>query len=211
MRNTSPTLLFDLGGILVDIDFSRVLDSWAPHSSLPPDELKRRFGFDEAYERHERGELDAAGYFAHVAHSLSLWATHQEIEAGWNAVFVGEFGETRALVESLRGSVPLFAFTNTNASHMAFWSRRFPWVEASFERVFASHELGLRKPDRAAFDHVVREIGVPAKEILFLDDTLVNVEGARAAGLQAEWVRTPAEVREAVQRAGLPALHQAAY
>ena len=59
-------LLFDLGGVVIEIDFDRVLKRWEPISKLSFTELKATFHFDAAYMRHERGEIEAAEYFAHL-------------------------------------------------------------------------------------------------------------------------------------------------
>ncbi len=67
-----------------------------------------------------------------------------------------------------------------------------------FERVFVSSEIGLRKPHRAAFDYVVREMGVEANAILFFDDLPDNIAGATDAGLRAVQVRKSADVRHAL-------------
>jgi putative hydrolase of the HAD superfamily len=69
--------------------------------------------------------------------------------------------------------------------------------------VFASHQIGQRKPHPAAFDFVLREIGVPAPEVLLFDDLPANVEAAQALGLQAVLVRSPADVRQALLAAGV--------
>ena len=71
-----------------------------------------------------------------------------------------------------------------------------------FRKVFASHEMGLRKPEAAAFAHIAKEIGVPAERILFFDDSLGHVEAARACGLQAVHVTSDETVREAVAALG---------
>ena len=63
-------LLFDLGGVLIDIDFGRALNAWAPHSALSPRELRETFSHDLPYQRHERGEIDGAEYFRHLATTL---------------------------------------------------------------------------------------------------------------------------------------------
>jgi FMN phosphatase YigB (HAD superfamily) len=79
-------LLFDLGGVLIDIDFDRALRAWAPYSSLSAEDLKREFGFDLQYQRHERGEIDAAEYFDHLASVLRLSASRARIASG-NSIF----------------------------------------------------------------------------------------------------------------------------
>lgn len=191
---TPQALLFDLGGVLVDIDFGRAISAWAPYSALSPAELRTRFTYDFQYERHERGEIDAAEYFEHLAKTLQLDATHEQIEHGWTAIFVGEVRQTRVLVEGMRGILPCYAFTNTNATHMAAWSKLFPGVVDAFDKIFTSHELGLRKPERAAFDRICQLTGTPASSIVFFDDLPENVHAAKVAGLQAVLVRSPDDV-----------------
>lgn len=195
-------LLFDLGGVLVDIDFSRALSAWAPYSALSPTELRKSFTHDLQYERHERGEIEAVEYFDHLARALQLTASPEQIERGWNAIFVGEILKTRRLVEGMRGILPCYAFTNTNASHMAAWSKLFPGVVGAFNRIFASHELGLRKPERAAFDKVCYLTGTLAASIVFFDDLPENVEAAMDAGLQGVWVRSPEDVASSLRSLG---------
>jgi len=196
-------LLFDLGGVVIDIDFERVLRAWQPLSARPLDELRAAFCFDAHYERHERGEIGAEAYFAHLAARLGLQASPAQVAAGWNAVFVGEIAQTTRLVQALRARVPCYAFTNTNATHQAEYTARYPGLHDAFERIFASHEIGFRKPERRAFAHVAQAMGVAPGAILFFDDSPANVEGARAAGLQAALVRTPEDVAAALAAAGL--------
>jgi len=121
-----------------------------------------------------------------------------ELAAGWNALFVGEIAETTRLVAQAAARMPVHLFSNTNAVHEAAWSRDYAQALRPFRRRFVSHEMGLRKPDRAAFEHVAREIGLPLGAILFFDDTESNVLGARAAGMPAVHVRSPQDVRRAV-------------
>lgn len=203
MRAPAPkALVFDLGGVLVDVDFGRALKAWSARSALPAAELQRAFAFDAAYERHERGEITAHEYFAHLRSQLQLTAGPEEIEAGWNAIFVSEIAETRMLVEKARRKLPCYALTNTNASHMKRWSALYPQVVLAFERIFASHEMGLRKPERSAFDYVCRALALAPESILFFDDLAENIEAARAAGLRGVLVRTPQDVADALREAG---------
>lgn len=197
-------MLFDLGGVLIDIDFELALQAWAPHSALPLPELRRLFAMDEPYELHERGDIDAVAYFDHLARLLQLSANHGQIEHGWNAIFKGEIEPTRRWVESLKGTVPCHAFSNTNASHMAEWSRRFPRTVKAFDHIFTSHELRLRKPEREAFERIGRLIDVPLEDILFFDDLPANVQAARSAGLQAVLVRSPEDVASTLRSFGFP-------
>lgn len=198
MTKPADALLFDLGGVVMGLDWGPMFRRWAQACGASAEELRERYVLDEAYERYERGEIGELEYFACVRRLLRAEIDDDAFREGWGAIFTEPVHETVALLERLRDRVPLYAFSNTNPSHQAVWSRMFADALRNFRRVFVSSEIGLRKPERAAFDLVARAIGVPNDRILFFDDTLANVEGARRAGLQAVHVRQPEDVRTAV-------------
>lgn len=191
------------GRCAIDIDFARAIRAWAPYSALPEAQLAAAFRFDAAYAQHECGQLSSPAYFAQLADVLQLTATPAQVEAGWNAIFKGEITPTRRLVQQAGRTLPCHAFTNTNHSHMQVWSRLYPEVVAAFQRIFASHQIGLRKPERAAFDFVCTAMQCTPAEVLFFDDLADNVQAAQAAGLQAVLVRSPRDVEVALQAVGL--------
>ncbi|MGD9602906.1 MAG: HAD family hydrolase [Gammaproteobacteria bacterium] len=191
-------LLFDLGGVLIDIDWRRVFNRWAEHSPLTADEIALRFRMDAPYERHERGELDAAGYFAHLREVLRFTGDDMALIAGWNAIFAGEIAPTIALLERCASHLPCYLLTNTNPTHEHAWRRDFPRAIAPFDAVFVSSTLGHRKPERAAFDAVLAHAGVTPGEMLFFDDSAENVIGARAAGLRTVQVHGPEDIAAAL-------------
>src|ERR1019366_5439872 len=125
-------LLFDLGGVVLEINFDRVFHAWGARASCDPQALRRRFEFDDAYEQHERGELDASGYFASLRRSLGLRLSDADFIAGWNNLYVGP----------VPGMVAVLA-------------ARYACELSVFRSIFVSSELGLRKPDPNAFCEVV--------------------------------------------------------
>ena len=199
----TKAVLFDLGGVVVDIDFGRAFAHWQARSRLSHDHIRERFSVDEPYEHHETGAIDAQAYFAHLRQHLQLEDDAAFIHEGWNSIFVGEIPETVRMLEAIRPRVRCYALSNTNAVHLAHMQERFPQVLAHFEKVFVSHEIGHRKPNPRAFEHVVRAIGVAPGEVLFFDDLAENVEAARAYGLQAVQVKGPEDVRAALHERGL--------
>ena len=93
---------------------------------------------------------------------------------------------------------PLYAFTNSNREQEQYWSKQFSGILNNFKEVYVSSTIGLRKPEAEAYDYVVRAIGVSADRIVFFDDTLENIEGARARGLQAVHVKSGADLADAL-------------
>jgi HAD superfamily hydrolase (TIGR01509 family) len=98
--------------------------------------------------------------------------------------------------------VPLYAFSNTNNAHVAHFSQAYAEVLGHFREIFLSSTIGLRKPDAAAYDHVVQAIGVPAERIVFFDDLAENIDGARRRGLTAVHVTSPDDVGRALAALG---------
>jgi HAD superfamily hydrolase (TIGR01509 family) len=194
----TKALLFDLGGVVIEIDFGRALRHWSSYSDLTPDQLRAAFGFDTAYEKHERGEIEWPQYLQHLRQTLRLTGSDEQIKEGWNAICIAEIPQTLALIGQARKRLPCYGFSNTNRTHQAHWEAAFPRVAKAFEKIFVSWELGLRKPERPAFAKVCAEMGVQAGEVLFFDDTGENVDGARVAGLRAVHVTSPVDVGAAL-------------
>lgn len=201
--NSADALLFDLGRVVLDTDFARALACWAGHAGCEPAHLVGRFSPDEAYERHERGEISDAEYFASLRASLGIEVTDAQFLEGWNAIFAGTMPEIKPLLARAAEHLPLYAFSNTNRAHEAHFSRAFADVLGHFRKIFLSSTIGLRKPDAEAYDHVVKEIGVPAERIVFFDDLKENIEGAQARGLTAVHVTSTRDVADALAALGI--------
>jgi len=195
-------LLFDIGGVLIDFDWQRMFTAWEPISRLDREGLARTFGFDLAYEQHERGEITAEAYFDHLGAMLQLQGDRARIAEGWNNIFLGEIGETMTMLQAVRGQIPCYAFTNTNRAHYEAWAAMFPDVLQSFERIFTSFETACRKPEPRVFEYVARTLEVSPDAIMFFDDAIENVQAASSAGLSAVHVRSPADVRDALLAIG---------
>jgi putative hydrolase of the HAD superfamily len=194
----ADALLFDLGRVVIDIDFNLVFARWAAHARCDGELIAARFRHDDAYKRHERGEIDENAYFDTLRSSLRIEISDAQFLDGWNAIFVGEMPGIADLLGRASRQVPLYAFTNSNRAHERCWSQRFATALGHFRRIYVSSTIGLRKPEPEAFDHVIREIGVPADRLMFFDDALENVDAARARRIQSIYVKSVADVENAL-------------
>ena len=132
-------ILFDLGGVLVEVDHRRALASWAVAAEVPVASLAERYaGRDEAYCAHERGELDDAGYFAHLRSTLQLRIDDQRMLGGWNAILGAPLPGVELLVRRLARQWPLYVFSNTNPAHVAHFTPRYRSLLSQFRGVFTS-------------------------------------------------------------------------
>jgi putative hydrolase of the HAD superfamily len=201
--DVADALLFDLGRVVLDIDFNKTLECWAGHANCAPEHLIGRFARDDIYRRHETGKIGDAEYFAALRASLGVDLSDAQFLEGWNALFAGEMPGIAPLLKRAAQRLPLYAFSNTNAAHVEHFSETYAGVLGHFREIFLSSAIGLRKPDAAAYDHVVKAIGVPASRIVFFDDLAENIDGARACGLTAVHVTSPDDVAHALAALGI--------
>jgi glucose-1-phosphatase len=136
--NSVDALLFDLGRVVLDVDFNRTLECWAGHAGCAPADIVARFAQNDAYKRHERGELSDAEFFASLRASLGIDVSDAQFLEGWNAIFAGEMPEMAPLLARAARRMPLYASSNTNRAHAAHFSRAFADVLGHFRKMFLS-------------------------------------------------------------------------
>src|SRR5215510_11638470 len=171
MARGVDALLFDLGGVVIEIDFGRMFARWARHAGVDPESLRARFSFDRAYARHERGEIPVSEYFASLRSTLQIDLSDAQFIDGWTAIYVGVVPGIAELLRSLEERLPLYAFTNSNPTHVSVWAPAFADTLKIFRHVFVSSDMGVRKPEPEAFAMIAKKIGVPLPRILFFDDS----------------------------------------
>jgi HAD superfamily hydrolase (TIGR01509 family) len=193
-------VLFDLGGVLIDFAGVEPMKQLAGIDT--DDELWQRWLTCRWVRTFERGQCSADDFASGM---VSDWDLPIAPDA-----FLEEFRNwpgrilpgADVLLDHVRATAPAGCLSNTNALH---WDDRFGrWpILDSFDFRFLSFQLGIVKPDRELFDRVAMLLPVPAGRVLFLDDNVVNVEGAIDAGFVARQVRGVDEARGALVDAGV--------
>jgi putative hydrolase of the HAD superfamily len=182
--------IFDLGNVIVDIDFNRVLGVWSDYSRVPLATLQQNFTMDEPFHQHERGEISDEAFAQQLCAQMSLPLSFEQFSAGWQAVFVGIRHEVIDIMQKLRtAGHRVVVLSNTNRLHTTLWPEQYPEVRAAADAIYLSQEMGLRKPDAAIYQRVLEAENVSAAEAVFFDDNAANVEGARQVGIEAILVK----------------------
>jgi glucose-1-phosphatase len=187
-------VLFDLGGVLIEVAGVRAMLELTGIAS--EEELWRRWLTCRWVRRFESGRCSETDFAAGVVADWQLELSPAAFLAAFQDWPTGPLPGAAELVAQTRASVATGCFSNTNALHWHDHIAAWP-LTGLFDHRFLSFELGLLKPDTAAFAQVAGLLEVPAERVLFLDDNAVNVAGAAAAGFQAA---RAAGVHEARQR-----------
>lgn len=196
---TIENLILDFGGVLLDLDERATYEAFVALGleKVPPELTAVNLDF-------QRGKVGREQYVAFLKRYLPPGTTTAQVEDAWCAMLRQVPPARWHLLVRLGKRYRLFLLSNTDPIHIDRLRRRMDLdaFEQLFERVYYSQDTGLRKPERALFERVLRENGLDAARTLFVDDMLENVEGARAAGLQGLWLdlsrRRPDEVLSAL-------------
>jgi HAD superfamily hydrolase (TIGR01509 family) len=196
-------VLFDLGGVLIELGGVTVMRDLAGIED--DDEVWRRWLSCSWVRAFERGACSAEDFAAGVVEDWALTATPADFLASFSAWPRGPYPGADELLASVQAVVPIGCLSNTNALHWEQHRSLVAFVDR-FDHRFLSFELGLLKPDRDLFDRIAELVPVPPERVLFLDDNMINVDGAVAAGFHAARAQGIEEARDALVDAGvLPA------
>ena len=179
---------------MLGIDFHRVFQHWAAASGVEASLFYDSWTLDQAYKDQEIGRIDFHQYTAHLSKTLGVSMSPEQWRDGWNALWTEPYNKVAATFGTLKRHFTLCAFSNTNAVHAESFMQRYPHILSQFDQLFLSHEVGCRKPSAEAFLHVCDLMRPKPQQVTFLDDSLENVAGARAAQLTAHHTRSEAEV-----------------
>jgi HAD superfamily hydrolase (TIGR01509 family) len=193
-------VLFDLGGVLIELGGVTSMMELAGIDT--DDELWRRWLSCRWVRTFERGQCSDEDFAAGVIRDWELSVEPQTFLDAFRAWPIGPLPGAEVLVQQVRRCVPTGCLSNTNTLHWEQNFAKWPIFEA-FDFRFLSFELGVVKPDRDLFDRVAEALPVPPDRVLFLDDNLINVEGATAAGFVGRHTRGVDEARDALIAAGV--------
>lgn len=176
--------IFDLGNVIVDIDFNRVLGVWSDYSRVPLANLQKSFTMGEAFHQHERGEISDEAFARKLCDEMALPLSFEQFSAGWQAVFVALRPDVIDIMHKLREQGHrVVVLSNTNRLHTTYWPEQYPEIRAAADKIYLSQEMGLRKPEPAIYQQVLEQEGFSASEAVFFDDNADNIKGAQQAGI----------------------------
>ena len=196
-------VLFDLGGVLVEVDQPRIFDALSQASGIAPHEVEQRLKaaihlWNPFIEREFSPEE-----LTRLVNSLlgTALAPHVVVDS-FNAELGGTIATTAELLPELRRKIQVGCLSNTNSIH---WDKLLTEYEfmSHFDRRFASQILGCAKPKSIIYEKVEKLLTVQPSAILFFDDRQDNVDAALAMGWNAHLYTGHAGLLGALQSSGV--------
>jgi putative hydrolase of the HAD superfamily len=195
-NNSIRNLIFDLGGVILDLSVESTLDEFSRISGFPKDKVKQIFSTSPEFNVYEKGGMNDLQFRAFISQTYAPHATDEQIDKAWNTMLKGLPTIKLDLLTSLKNYYRLFLLSNTNGIHLDYINRNLLPSSAKslddyFHVAYYSHRMLKRKPDAEIYEQVLAENNLKASETLFLDDNLSNIEAAKALGIQTVHVTHP--------------------
>lgn len=194
-------IIFDLGGVIINIDYELTADAFRNLGLKNFDEIYSKAKQERIFDKFETGHLQEDHFRQELIKYLPAGTSSDQIDKAWNAMLLEFPAERLDFIYALKNHYRLFLLSNTNMIHIREFlpladvqvgKGRF---ENAFEKIYYSCEIGLRKPDTEIFEMVLNENNLVAAETLFVDDSIQHVEGALKLGIHAEHLK-PGETIE---------------
>lgn len=195
-------IIFDLGAVLFDIDYSLTQSAFASHDITDIRKLYSKAAQHAVFDQIETGETGPEGFCDAIRAITGVNVTNEQIISAWNAMLLGMDEDKVRLLEQLSTEYDLYLLSNTNEIHLDAVKKiiglnvGYDRFARCFKKLYFSNEIGMRKPHPECFAYVLRDAGIKAEETLFIDDSPQHVEGASSIGIRGYHLKDGEHVTE---------------
>jgi glucose-1-phosphatase len=187
-------IIFDFGGVIINIDFQRTIDSFIKLGAENFDQLYSKATQSGIFDELDKGIISQEQFIGQLLTFLPSNVTPEQVILAWNDIIIDLPARRIKLLEEIRVNYKTYLLSNTNIIHYAVyneWLRNdynHPEFSGLFEKAYLSFKLGMRKPDREIFDLVFSENKLNKEETLFIDDSEHIIELSRSYGIPSFWL-----------------------
>lgn len=184
-------IIFDLGGVLLDIDYNRTREAFQDLGVDNFEELYSQASADELFQRLEKGTISVPEFYERLKESIGNHHSENEINRAWNAMLLDFREESLAYLDTLKPKANLLLLSNTNSIHLDEFYKiyhskpRKHAFDKYFHHCIFSFETGTRKPDAECYEWVFEHAGIKPSETIFIDDSVQNIEAAKELGVKS--------------------------
>lgn len=197
MSGEVNAVIFDLGGVIVDLAVDKTIHAFSALSGLSMTDIQKVYAHHPGFTTYEKGRMTDAEFRQVLRELFAVEVSDAQLDVAWNAMLVDlPLKKLQWLIE-LKNKLKVYALSNTNHIHIRYVNEvmlQGEPLDNYFHRCYYSHHVQMRKPDAEIYEHVLGHAGLVPHETLFLDDNPDNIKAAKALGIQAVQVNHPDEV-----------------
>lgn len=178
--------IFDFGGVLYEISQEETYKAFVRKSNAPETipALKELYAGHSIFDDFEKGMIIASDFRKYLIENYRLNINELEFDEIWNKTLIGMRKDAVKTVNYYKNKGNVALLSNTNEIHYSHFRDECEELFRSFEKLYFSFFLRMSKPGREIFEYVIKENNFNKQETIFIDDSPLNIEGARKAGLK---------------------------
>lgn len=183
-------VLFDLGGVLLDIDYQRTLDAFIALGFEHFENMYTQYSADKLFDKLETGHISNQDFYTQILKKAPAGLEENNIREAWNAMLLTFRADTLPFIKNLSKTHAVYLLSNTNAVHLEAVHqiiKRDTGItdfDSYFTKAYYSNLIGYRKPNADAFEFILDDAGLKAEETIFIDDSYNNIDAAAALGFR---------------------------
>jgi FMN phosphatase YigB (HAD superfamily) len=194
-----PTVILDLGGVLVSVDFMRACKRLHEAGGLAAAQIHERIVSGEEKAAFDTGRLKPQEFAARFCAGIGVRLPYAEFATIWCDIFA-ERQDVTGLLDGIARKADLVLLSNTDPLHLDYVRRRYSFL-GKFKRLVLSYEVGEAKPARAIYAKAIADC-TPGGKMMYFDDVAAYVTAARSTGLPAERFTSAAKLKLSLKKFG---------
>ena len=192
MKN-AKAIIFDLGGVILNIDYKLTIAEFEKLGVKNADSFYSKKVQDPIFDKLEAGAISPKEFLEQLQKECDN-ASIELVENAWNAMLLDLPQSRLNYIKTLKNNYQIFLLSNTNAIHIKAFKNKIgveKWKAFSsvFDKMYLSHEIGLRKPNKEAFQIILEENKLKPNEVFFIDDSSQHIEEAKKLGISCHYLQ----------------------
>lgn len=187
-------IIFDLGGVLLNLNYSLTENAFIDAGVKNFGQLYSQLQQSDIFDRWETGKMSRSEFISTMQQAADSPLTEAQVLHAWNAMLLDFPLRRLQILQQLRNYYDLFLLSNTNEIHEEVFNNTLmqqhgiPNIGVFFDKVYMSHRVGLRKPMPEIFLRVLEDNGLQAAQTLFIEDSPQHIEAAKKLGIQTIFI-----------------------
>lgn len=204
MKNSIKNIIFDLGGVILNIDYKLTQEAFVKLGLKNIDDVYGQYFQVKFFDLFDRGEISEDEFIDLSKDLFPENTSKQQLVDAWNAMLLDMPEHRFDFLKKIGKKYRIFLMSNTNITHYDEYQKyikdkyKINGLDDLFEKAYYSFLVGMRKPEDRFFNLILEENNLKANETLFIDDTSINTDAAKTLGLQALWLKDNMDIIEAL-------------